>query len=180
MKRSPWLTAVMALALVMSLWPLQAARAQELINRREQARRAFLASPEGIYRHYCSHCHGDDAMGGGRLWASELSPSPADLTALGLDMESLMAAIRDGSASQGKSNLCPPWGRTISPANLQRLAQYIVSLGEETSPPASQSAVPTEPVGEPLPWLLAAVLFGELALLWRMLRRKKEASNVVQ
>lgn len=163
--------------LVMALGLPQAALAQELINRREQARPAFLATPSGIYGHYCAHCHGDDAKGGGRLWATELQPSPPDLTALAADKEYLLAVIRDGSGAQGKSNLCPPWGRTISPANQERLAQYIVSLISEASPP--QPAIPTKPVTEPFPWLLLAVLLGEMVFLWRMLRPKKEVSNVV-
>lgn len=147
------------------------AKAQELINRRDQVRGAFLATPSGIYGHYCAHCHGDNAKGGGRLWATELSPSPPDLTTLETDKENLLAIIRNGSGAQGKSNLCPPWGRTISPANVERLAQYILSLRSETSAP--EPAIPVEPVREAFPWLLVTIALGEAAFLWHMLRGKR-------
>lgn len=180
MKPLAWLTALTALALLPSAGLAQAGReGGELINRREQARGALLATPQAIYLHYCAHCHGERAKGEGRLWATELEPQPADLTALEADKEYVLEVIRDGTAAQGKSNLCPPWGRTISPANQERLAQYIVSLSSEASSPPPQPAGPTKPMTEPFPWLLVVVLLGELVLLWRVLRPKKEVTNVV-
>ncbi len=153
---------------------------QNLINRREEARAAFQATSQGVYDHYCAHCHGDDGTGSGRLWASELSPRPADLTALDADREYLITAIRDGSASHGKSNLCPPWGRTISPTDIERLAHYITALGSGTSAaPVSEADALPQPVGEPFPWLLSGVVLAELVLLWQMFRRKKEVSHAV-
>ena len=144
------IAAVMSIiAVVVSAVSPQAARGEELINRREQARQAFLATPQGLYQHYCAHCHGEDGKGGGRLWASDLPARPADLTSLGKDKQYLAAAMRDGSAAQGKSNLCPPWGRTLSPANVERLAQYIISLGGKTPTPLSQPQILPETAGEP-------------------------------
>lgn len=175
------IAAVMSIiAVVVSAGSPQAARGEEWINRREQARLVFLATPQGLYQHYCAHCHGEDGRGSGRLWASELPARPADLTALGRDKEYVAALIRDGSAAQGRSNLCPPWGRTLSPANLERLAQYIFSLGHQTSQPASApGASVVEPPRQPFPWLLLAVVLAEMALLWRVVRRRKEVSDVV-
>ncbi len=161
-----------AFALVTIVCSLRAAAAEDLINRRDQARGAFLAAPQGIYEHYCGHCHGEDAAGGGRLWATELSASPADLTALRQPKEYILAWIRHGSAAQGKSSLCPPWGRTLSPANVERLALYIASLGSETSQRPAEPATAAESVREPFPWLLAAVLLLEIVLLGAMLRRR--------
>ncbi len=157
----------------------QRAQAQDFINRRQQARGIFRASPEGIYRHYCAHCHGDDAKGTGRLWVSELSPSPTDLTRLTASEESVVAAIRDGSAAHGKSSLCPPWGRTLSLPDIQRLARYIISLGDKAAPAPSKPALP-EPPQDGFPWVLPIVLAGEIALLWWMLRHTQEASNAIR
>lgn len=152
---------------------------EEFTNRREQARGAYLATPQGIYGHYCAHCHGEDATGGGRLWALELSPQPTDLTALAADVSYLATAIRDGSAAQGKSNLCPPWGRTISPADIDRLARYVASLDSKTPPASSESGTPPIAAGEPFPWLLAGIVLAEGGLLWRLLRRKREVPGGV-
>jgi mono/diheme cytochrome c family protein len=164
-----------ALAMVPFIW--QTGRGQEIINRQEQARGMVLTTPQSIYRHYCAHCHGENAMGGGRLWASELSPTPANLTTLGVSEDYLIAAIRDGSTAHGKSNLCPPWGRTISPANIERLARYIASLGgkkpTDSNPSVSSMLTATpEAVREPFPWLLSIVLLAEIGLLGWILRAK--------
>ena len=157
--------------LIMVLHNAQVARGAEVINRREQARRMLLATPESTYVHYCAHCHGDDGTGGGRLWPTELSVKPADLTALDAGEDYLIEAIREGSAVHGKSNLCPPWGRTIAAQNIQRLARYIAALGGESSSepqaPAKRAQPPAKPVRTaarvPAPGLSAASAFGRLA-----------------
>ena len=168
---------IIALAVIPALASVPVALGEELINRRQQARQAFLAAPHGLYLHYCAHCHGEDGTGGGRLWASELPATPTDLTALRVDKEYVVAVIRDGSAAHGKSNLCPPWGRTISSANVDRLAQYVVSLGSQSS---SQRPAPLAPARQPLPWGLLAVVLGEAVLLgWVLRQQKKEVFNVL-
>lgn len=179
MKSLGWLTTLTVLILVGAIRLLHAVAGNELIDRRDQARGAFLATPQGVYQHYCAHCHGDDATGGGRLWATELSPSPADLTALKADKQYVLAVIRDGSTAHGKSKLCPPWRQTISPADAERLAQYIISLGGKTPPLPSQPPTLPETAGEPFPWFLVAALIGEIVLLWQMQRRRKEVTNRV-
>lgn len=164
-------------AAVVALGIPRLATGQELINRRDQARKAVLATPQSLYAHYCAHCHGEDGTGGGRLWATELPASPPDLTTLGKDKEHVAAVIRNGSAAQGKSPLCPPWAGTISAANVERLAQYAVSLGAQASQP--QPSRSFQPVREPFPWLLLAMVVAGVVLLWRMVRRRKEASHAV-
>lgn len=149
------------------------ARGQDLIDRRDQAREAFLSTPDGIYGHYCAHCHGESGQGSGRLWATELSPPPADLTALDVDKEYLLVAIRDGSAAHGKSNLCPPWGRTLSSVDIERLGQYVLSLRSEAPETAAQEES-AQAMSQPFPWLLMVVLVGEAGLLGWWLRRRKE------
>ncbi len=170
-----------AFALAMVPFISQSGRGQEIINRQEQARGMVLTTPQSIYRHYCAHCHGEDARGGGRLWPSELSPTPANLTMLGAGEDYLIEAIRDGSTAHGKSNLCPPWGRTISPANIERLARYVASLGGKTSMSGSARAEARgslpEPVREPFPWLLGLFIPAEVGVLWVMLQRRKWGTN---
>ena len=141
---------------------------EAFINRRDEARSAFLVSPQGIYGQYCSHCHGEQGRGDGRLWVTELSPKPADLTSLKADKAYVMDAIRNGSAAHDKSNLCPPQGRTISAENIDRLAEYILSLDSQNEPATLTVAAAWE--GEGSPWLLCVVLLAEVALLAWMCR----------
>lgn len=166
-------------ALCLATLVAKSAGSQEFINRREEARMAIVATPQSLYAHYCAHCHGDDATGSGRLWASDLSPQPADLTAMAADRDYLIAAIRDGSAAHGKSNLCPPWGRTITPADIERLAHYIASLGSQSAQARTEPAGTPNPVREPIPWLLAGLVLAEFVLLREILRRRRVASNVL-
>lgn len=162
---------VMALALATLTSAL--AETAAFVNRRDQARQAFLATPEGIYGHYCAHCHGDDGMGAGRLWSSELSPVASDLTASDLDESELLRFIDGGSARFGQSNLCPPWGATISPANLERLARYLMSLRT----PAEVVAKPAEgtpgEIAAAFPWRTLALILAEFAVIAVIIRRMR-------
>ncbi len=167
MKRQPPILLVaMALA---ALFVLPSMVSSQLLNRREEARQAFRATPEGIYRHYCAHCHGDEGKGDGTLWSAELSPAPADLTSLEADKQSLVVVIRDGSAAVGKSNLCPAWGRTISRQDIDRLAEHLLSLGER---PGDEPALEAEAAGTRPPWSLMALVLAEVVFLWWILRRR--------
>ena len=172
-------------AFVAVLFVAQPGRAQELINRREQHRKMELLTPQMIYTHYCAHCHGEDGTGGGRLWPSELSPKPADLRALGVNEDYLIAAIREGSGVHGKSNRCPPWGRTISPADVQRLARYVLALanGNLTGldmPDSLPSMDGLEPVTDPFPWVVCLFIVAEMGLLVLMFRHRKGGVDLVR
>ncbi len=157
------------------------AAGQELIHRRDQARQDFLASPKGIYLHYCAACHGDDGKGEGRLWSTELSPKPADLTVLRADKGTLLKWIRDDPPAVAKSNLCPPWGRTIPPEKIERLAQYLLSLAGQSQASPAQPAASAGVVAQPMPWFLMVLILAELALLARILfkrRKVREESGI--
>ncbi len=163
----------MGLAVLMALIMAPGAEGQEFVNRRDEARGAFLATGQGIYAHYCAHCHGEDGQGSGRLWATELTPKPADLTATKLDPDALVKFITEGSAASGKSNLCPPWGRTIPPQAVERLALYLLSLRGDTPSPSSKSLTSPAPPHQSFPWLLAIIILVETVLLGWLLRRRK-------
>jgi len=153
------------------------AEGQDLIDRRQQARGSFLATPQGIYEHFCAHCHGDDATGGGRLWASELAPEPSSLVDTSLDGSALVSFITAGSAAAGRSNLCPPWGHTLPSTDINRLARYILSLRRAPASPAPGSS--DQPRTNRFPWLLVTVLAGEVGLILRLRLRRKETANAI-
>lgn len=163
-------------ALVMSFTALafpQTAGNEGIINRRDQARGAFLSVPHEVFQHYCAHCHGESGQGEGRLWASELSPKPADLTASELDKEALIKFISQGSEASGYTNLCPPWGRTISSQNITRLAQHIFALRGGEAAPLSSPQIHSESANEPTPWLLISVVMAEIVIVWLLMKRRK-------
>lgn len=160
------------LVALMVLLLTEHAESQEIINRRQQARGIVLATPQGVYGHYCAHCHGEGGKGDGRLWPADLSPAPADLTVLERSEKEIVATIRSGSS------LCPPWERTLSSPDIQRLARYLVSLTGKT-PQASAPAAPKEPRREPFPWVPVVALCGEVLALWRLFGRRRKAPDVL-
>lgn len=91
----------------------------------------FLLSPKKTFQHYCSPCHGLTGEGDGRYYAAGLTPKPADLTAKEKSTrvdEYLFKWISLGSAAMGKSNLCPPWGRTIQEKQIRGIIAHIKTL----------------------------------------------------
>ncbi len=92
-----------------------------------------------LYMHYCAICHGEKGDGAGRYYGFGLEPKPADFTDDRFfekrDSELLYKAISEGSASVGRSNLCPPWGRTLHKEEVGFLIDHIRSFpGSDDSP----------------------------------------------
>lgn len=103
-------------------------------------RPAVAASPDGsyelrlgkgIFRHYCQTCHGETGAGDG-FNAFNLDPRPRDLSDPVLQKKKSDAefadAIRRGGAGVGLSPLMPPWGRTLSRAEIDQVVLYVRSL----------------------------------------------------
>ncbi len=94
-----------------------------------------LAQGKKLYHRYCAPCHGKTGEGDGRYLATGLEPRPSNLTRAGsdalddaFDNEQLESWIRQGSAAHERSNLCPPWGRTLADRDIHCLAQFVRSL----------------------------------------------------
>src|SRR5574337_80227 len=96
---------------------------------REQA---FLLSPKKTFEYYCSPCHGMKGKGDGTFFTIDLKPKPRNF----LDVEymkkrtddQLVKSITEGSKAVDKSNLCPPWGKTLTDKRIKELVVYIRSL----------------------------------------------------
>ena len=90
-----------------------------------------------LFSHYCSPCHGEAGDGFGQFFAYGLEPPPADFTAAEFlderDDERLFLSISESSAAVGGSNLCPPWGNTLTDEEIKLLINRIKELnaGEE-------------------------------------------------
>lgn len=109
-------------------------RAQEPGEKRGKG--DFLLRPETTFRHYCAPCHGETGRGDGRYFGYGLQPLPRDLTDAeymsAKKDEELITSISGGTASIGKSNLCPPWGKTLGPQRIEGLVRYLRSLSAAT------------------------------------------------
>ena len=85
-----------------------------------------------LFVHYCATCHGDGAQGDGQN-ASNLNPPPPDMTASKVrDAALTRRIITEGSAAVGRSPLSPPWGRSLSPQQIDYLVAYCVAAGRRT------------------------------------------------
>ena len=95
----------------------------------------FLLSPKKTFEYYCSPCHGTKGKGDGTFFTIDLKPKPRNF----LDVEymkkrtdeQLIKSITDGSKAVDKSNLCPPWGKTLSEKRIKELIVYIRSLSTQ-------------------------------------------------
>ena len=100
---------------------------------RAEEREADLSYAESqgkhLFIHYCATCHGDEGQGDGQN-ASNLSPPPPDLAVSKniRDASYLRKAITEGTASTGRSPLSPPWGRSLSPQEIDYLVSFCQSL----------------------------------------------------
>jgi mono/diheme cytochrome c family protein len=103
----------------------------EALRAEDQAAGLTYAQGEGkqLFDHYCATCHGDEGKGDGQN-ASNLNPPVPDLTAAksGEDAAFVRRVIAEGSAAVGRSPLSPPWGRSLSPQEIEYLTLYCQGL----------------------------------------------------
>ncbi len=88
------------------------------------------------FQHYCKICHGEMGAGDG-FNAFNLDPHPRDLSDPAFQKAKtdgeLKDAVRRGGAGVGLSPLMPPWGRTLSAAQVDEVILYIRSF-KKTGP----------------------------------------------
>lgn len=90
-----------------------------------------------LFRHYCAVCHGVGGAGNG-VNADNLDPHPADLTGeevAGLSDQEIYDVIEKGGAGVELSANMPPWGKTLSKAQINVLVAYIRTLSKSEEAP---------------------------------------------
>jgi mono/diheme cytochrome c family protein len=104
----------------------------EALRAEDRAAGLTYAQGEGrsLFSHYCATCHGAEGRGDGEN-ASNLNPPAPDLTTSKslADASYVRRVIAEGSAAVGRSPLSPPWGRSLSPQEIEYLTLYCQSLG---------------------------------------------------
>ncbi len=83
------------------------------------------------YQHYCMLCHGESGAGDG-FNAFNLDPHPRDYSDPAFQKKKtdaeLADAIRRGGAGVGLSPLMPPWGHTLTDAQINQVVLYLRTL----------------------------------------------------
>jgi len=79
-----------------------------------------------VFRERCATCHGPQGRGDGQN-AYSLEPPPPDfqesLTKVPADVRRRI--VEGGTASVGRSPLCPPWGRSLGPDDVDALLAWL-------------------------------------------------------
>ncbi len=103
----------------------------DALRAEDQAAGLTYAQGQGkhLFDQYCATCHGDEGKGDGQN-ASNLNPQVPDLTASKsmADPAYVRRVIAEGSAAVGRSPLSPPWGRNLSPLEVEYLVLYCQRL----------------------------------------------------
>jgi len=80
------------------------------------------------FQHYCKICHGETGAGDG-FNAFNLDPHPRDLSDPAFQKTKTDGDLKDviqrGGAGVGLSPLMPPWGRTLSTAQVDEVVLYL-------------------------------------------------------
>ena len=82
-----------------------------------------------LFDFYCAQCHGVEGKGKGPNVTKDFATDPRDFTNK-TDMEKrsdedIRAVIKDGGPAISKSELMPPWGKTLSSAEIDQLVGYV-------------------------------------------------------
>lgn len=86
------------------------------------------ADAASTYSGQCATCHGPDGKGKGPA-AAALNPKPRDFTDCSVMKKDtddvLFKAIKGGGQSVGRSAMMPPWGGSLSDAQIHELVSYV-------------------------------------------------------
>jgi len=87
------------------------------------------ADTDTVFQSYCSQCHGLTGKGDGPNLTKDFPVSPRNFTDAA-EMDKLTNAdlknvILDGGPSVSKSPMMPPWGKTLTEAEVDGLVEYL-------------------------------------------------------
>ena len=90
---------------------------------------AGAADTEQVFKFYCAQCHGLTGKGDGPNVTKDFPVSPRNFTNAA-EMNKLSDAdiknvILDGGPSMSKSPMMPPWGKTLSEAEVDGLIKHL-------------------------------------------------------
>jgi cytochrome c oxidase cbb3-type subunit 3 len=84
-----------------------------------------------VFQHYCQTCHGKTGAGDG-FNAFNLVPHPRDLSDPTFQKAKsdadLVGNVSRGGASVSLSPMMPPWGKTLTPDQIDQVVRYVRTL----------------------------------------------------
>jgi mono/diheme cytochrome c family protein len=93
---------------------------------------ARASETEKVFKFYCAQCHGLAGKGDGPNVTKDFPVSPRNFTnATEMDKLSdadLKNVIMDGGPSVSKSPMMPPWGKTLTPEQVDGLIKHLRAL----------------------------------------------------
>ena len=93
---------------------------------------ALAADAATNFKFYCAQCHGLEGKGKGPNVTKDFPVTPRDFTNAKemskLTDNYIRGIVMDGGPSQSKSPLMPPWGKTISDADVNGLIKLLRGL----------------------------------------------------
>tara|TARA_B100001964_G_C14214044_1_gene591819 strand:+ start:460 stop:831 length:372 start_codon:yes stop_codon:yes gene_type:complete len=93
---------------------------------------AWAEDTEKVYKFYCAQCHGDNGDGKGINVTEDFPVTPRAFNNA-KEMNKLTDAdlrnvIREGGPIVSKSEMMPPWGKTLSDADIDGLVKMLREL----------------------------------------------------
>ena len=93
---------------------------------------AQAADVEQVFKFYCAQCHGLQGKGDGPNVTDDFGTDPRNFTDKE-EMEKLSDAdiknvVLDGGPSVSKSELMPPWGKTLTEQQVDELVKHLRKL----------------------------------------------------
>lgn len=86
------------------------------------------------YQAMCASCHGAEGKGDGPAGAA-LDPKPRDFTdsewQKSVTDEHIAKVTKEGGQAAGLSPLMPPWGQSLSDADVENVVAYVRTLDDE-------------------------------------------------
>jgi len=105
---------------------------------RDDALTARQARGHRVFLQRCAACHGPQGRGDGQN-AYNLQPPPPDFqeSLARLSPADRRKVVESGTAALGRSPLCPPWGRTLGPDDVDAVVAWL-DVASRPSPAGSE------------------------------------------
>ena len=81
-----------------------------------------------VFKARCALCHGSDGEGNGKMAKIIKNPPPFNLTLSGVPYAYVKEIVSKGGEGMGRSPQMPPWSDELTPAELESVLIYVMSL----------------------------------------------------